>query len=626
MKESLILNGVHIGEHGFDPDKIIDDIKERAIDAGFNYVILRPGKRKIFEQKYFIEWAKYLAENQIYFAILYNVQYPPEGKESWLEPETVAKMKEIAGGYFLGETIGEPGSMYACKAPDYYINGDTTEWRKDQRNYRLRFDYENLSETHEEYVKTVSKFVDINKRSGMPNVMSVDATGFARYNIEAGIDIPILEAIPGNPDILIPNVRGVAKASKAKIWGTYFAHEWYGGVRHTDVLKMKRLELAYKHAYLCGSSMFVLESGDEKVSAYMPKEEMFGPDHFVCQNYRRVLRQMQDILNTDCRPADGPKVKVAFVSGLHDGWAGKWGRSSVFNQFYREEWGYNSAEHSWMMLDELGTKRTWDDVANYGDNDTSGAPAYGQYDIIPIEASVDVLSAYDYLIFLGWNTMTEENMEKLTEYVRRGGHLLMTAAHLNTSDVRGGKFKCVSGESVEALFGCRFTGEYRKTNGGVNFKYNSLDEKVLYPTYNTGGCDPLFSAGYTEYMRFGTTTGKAIAFESNGFQARNSDLPVLIENKVGEGVATLITSTSYPGDRAIYLFYRAVVREMISASARNCDIKVIGSDRLRYSVYEGNKVYLLNTDYDLPIEVKIIYAGKEQTVRLQSLELKSIEL
>ena len=335
---------------------------------------------------------------------------------------------------------------------------------------------------------------------------------------------------------------------------------------------------------------------------------------------------MQNIFNTDFRPAGGPKVKIAFVSGLHDGWAGKWGRSSVFNQFYREEWGYNSSEHSWMLLDELGTKRTWDDVANYGDNDTSGAPAYGQYDIIPIEAPVDVLSGYDYLIFLGWNTMTEENMAKLTEYVRRGGHLLMTVAHLNTSDVRGGKFKSVSGESIEALFGCRFTGEYRKTNAGVNFKYNSLDEKVLYPTYNAGGCDPLYSAGYTEYMRFGTTNGKAIAFSSESYQEKNSNLPVLIENKVGKGVATLITSTSYPGDRAIYLFYRAVVREMISASARNCDIKVIGSDRLRYSVYEGDKVYLLNTDYDLPIKVKIIYDGKEQMIELEALELKSVQL
>ena len=43
-------------------------------------------------------------------------------------------------------------------------------------------------------------------------------------------------------------------------------------------------------------------------------------------------------------------------------------------------------------------------------------------------------------------------------------------------------------------------------------------------------------------------------------------------------------------------------------------------------MYEGNKVYLLNTDYDLPIAVKIIYGEKERTVTLDSLELLAIEL
>ena len=69
-----------------------------------------------------------------------------------------------------------------------------------------------------------------------------------------------------------------------------------------------------------------------------------------------------------------------------------------------------------------------------------------------------------------------------------------------------------------------------------------------------------------------------------------------------------------------------LVREIITSSARNCDIRVISSDRLRYAVYEGNKIYLLNTDYDLPITVKIIHQGKEQLITLDSLEMKSIVL
>ena len=55
-------------------------------------------------------------------------------------------------------------------------------------------------------------------------------------------------------------------------------------------------------------------------------------------------------------------------------------------------------------------------------------------------------------------------------------------------------------------------------------------------------------------------------------------------------------------------------------------MKVIGSDRLRYAVYEGNKLYLLNTDYDLPITVKVFFGDREQSVTLESLELKILEL
>ena len=97
-----------------------------------------------------------------------------------------------------------------------------------------------------------------------------------------------------------------------------------------------------------------------------------------------------------------------------------------------------------------------------------------------------------------------------------------------------------------------------------------------------------------------------------------------MENKLGAGTATLITSVMYPGNNAVYPLYRAMVREFVSASARNADIKVVGSDRVRYAVYEGGKIYLLNTDYDVPAVVKVISKGEEKTIILEPLELKVI--
>ena len=118
MEKDFILHGIHIGEHGFDAENVIAEIKERCIDPGYNHVCIRP-RGPLFDQEYFVKWARYLTENKIYFSFLYLTQQAP-GVPSRITPETTAKIKEIAGDYFLGETIGEPGSAYASKLPGYY--------------------------------------------------------------------------------------------------------------------------------------------------------------------------------------------------------------------------------------------------------------------------------------------------------------------------------------------------------------------------------------------------------------------------------------------------------------------------------------------------------------------------
>lgn len=636
MKKDLILNGANIGEMSFDKDNMIAEIKSRCVDGGFNFLSIRP-RGTYIEQESILDWVKYLAENKIYFAFLYATQHAPEGKESWLTAETIKQMKEIAGEYYLGELFGESGSKYACWLPGYFagpeISGpqnadadvdpyDATIYVKRHRNFLVK-KYNDMKEAYEGFISVMSKFTETAKRLGTPGLFCVEANAFAKHNAAAGIDMPVLEICPGNSDVMVPIFRGTAKAFDAKRWGTYVAHAWYGGLRHDDPLKMKRLELTYKYAYLAGSGLFVLENGDSGVRSYgsdLPAESE------VCKNYRRVLDMMQEIIKNDERPVGGPKVKVGFVSGLYDGWSGKWGRPTLYNQFHSEEWGYNDPEYSWKLLFELNEKRSWSEPENYGEYDTSATPAYGQFDVVPIEADVEHLSKYDYLIFLGWNTMTEENMKKLTEYVRRGGHLVMSAAHLNTQTKRNGEYIPIDVELIEELFGCRHFGEIRRNAKGVKFRFDSLDERVKYPRYLKGGCDAMFSAGYADYLRFVTCNGKTIAYMADNFTERQYDTPAVIENKLGNGVATLFTSMNYPGNQAVYFAYRAIVREIISASSRECDIKVIGSDRVRWSVYEGNKIYLLNTDYDVPVIVKIIHGDNEQTVTLEPLELRSIQL
>jgi hypothetical protein len=67
LKHDVILNGIHIGEHGFVPEKIKQEIYERAVKPGYNFVTIRTRRVEEVPQHYFIEWAQYLTDNKIYF-------------------------------------------------------------------------------------------------------------------------------------------------------------------------------------------------------------------------------------------------------------------------------------------------------------------------------------------------------------------------------------------------------------------------------------------------------------------------------------------------------------------------------------------------------------------------------
>lgn len=619
MERDIVFSGVHIGEHSIDPANFINELRERCVEPGYNFVTIRTGynnNRPVIEDKYFIQWAKYLAENKVYFVFLYTIQHAPDGRKTALSKEIVAKMKEIAGEYFLGDMIGETGASHACKWEGYYNQG----FGPGKDPTKITTDYSDMKAASEGYVRAISEYMAIDRELDVPGTLSVEPTWLHRYNAEAGVDMPMLELMYGNPEALISCVRGVARANRSKLWGTYIAHEWYGGVRHEDTIKRKRLELGYKYAYLAGSNAFCLESGDEAIESY---GDVYGADSEICRDYTRMQNYIADYIRNDVRPKGGPKAQVAFVYGKYDGFGG-WGGSTVWNQFGREEWQHGEAEHSWRLLDEIGTKRTWNDLANFGENDLSAYPAYGTYDIVPVEADIETLSKYKYLIFLGWNSMTDETMDKLIAYVENGGRLLMSAAHLNCETKRGGDYILPDSKKLRKLFGAEFTGKTYKSNFGVKFTYRALDESAVYPGTKNFIVDPLYSAGGVEYAEIVPCGCSVTSRLADTFLNVERNLPVVIENRLGRGVATLAASVNYPGHPAFLPLYRALMREVITMSARECEIKVLGSDRLRWSVYEGGKIYLLNTDYDMPITVKVIRSGKEENISLAPLELKCI--
>ena len=62
----------------------------------------------------------------------------------------------------------------------------------------------------------------------------------------------------------------------------------------------------------------------------------------------------------------------------------------------------------------------------------------------------------------------KKSAKKLAEYVRRGGNLLMSMAHLNQNTKRNSDYLPIDNDIMEELCGVRFTGEVVSTNSGTN--------------------------------------------------------------------------------------------------------------------------------------------------------------
>ena len=71
-----------------------------------------------------------------------------------------------------------------------------------------------------------------------------------------------------------------------------------------------------------------------------------------------------------------------------------------------------------------------------------------------------------------------------------------------------------------------------------------------------------------------------------------------------------------------------MVKQILAASHRTADIKVIGSDKIRFAVYEDErkyKLYVFNSDYNMKQFVKVIFKGEEKELLIDSVGLEILE-
>ena len=607
MEKGFAVSGLHVGEHSFQPERLTEEFEARGI-GDLSFLTIRTRSEQV-EPRYFYEWARWCRDHQVYFMFLYTVQNAPKGKESQFTPEMVARMREIAGEYFLGDQFGEIGSVLGATPRGY------TDLRAGMPQGLA-----DMQEAHDTFLAELRRSAAIDQRLGMPGISMVEATALIRYTFQAGCTLPLLETMPGDPEFLISLTRGCAYAYDTPIWGTYIAQEWYGGLRNDDPLKYRRLKAAYRYAYLSGSHVVCLESGDERIQSFGYD---YPAEHPFCRAYRDESRAYERALREQPRPAAEPEVRVALVYGNLDAFT-SWQGGAVWNQYDRDEWSYGPAEWSWRITEDLRHARSWQEVENYGAEDLSAAPGFGLYDVIPADCPAERMRKYDTVIFVGWNTMTPEIYENLRIYVENGGHVLLTAAHLNTNVRRDGAFLPIFGGQTEDFLGCNITGTER-INYGVKFLRDCPKADVLWPLLPNGQSDPIGIAGVHTAAKTALTGAQASAVYHDTFSApTGAETPAVVEHRLGEGVVTLMTAAEYPGHNAVWPLYRMLVRELVTASHRRCPIHVRADDKLRFAVYrtaDTDAVCLLNTDFTNTADVTIEAYGETRRRRLEPCEV-----
>ena len=639
MKKPLHMRtGVNIGDYEFVPATILDVVKKYKFGKEngnlFNFLTIRVDwERPTSEQLY--EWAKYFGDNEIYFLISGN--FPRYGEQvPKITDEEMEKMGEIAGEYFMGNKLSEFGGFYATRGKGYT--------RKGGKTHHPIQGAKNCLEAKELYEREVSFIAERMRKNGSPKVGAVQAVTLTPYDYEAGVDFVVLELAPRNMEQIMSFGRGAARAFGKDTLGAWLAHEFYGGYHQFDPLKAKRFTMEYYSMYLAGIDYCCLESGYRGIHSHVDTEaaevklhpneatatfsgKPLPADHPLAKSYLKEAEDFAEFCNKDIRPGkNGPITKVAFVQGNLDGFG--WGNSSsLWGQYYDEKWGFAAPEFSYRILDEVYHSCEWNNAVNYGDYDYSHAPGYGLYDVIPATTPLEVMKRYEWVIFCGWNTMTPEIVETLKAYVAGGGKLFITAAHMRDSIDRAEKGNFVDG--LEELLGVKLFEDTFRCNDGFKFVKHSTVDGVMYPGTFKLTCDPAWSAGYTDYVKIEPTNATPVCYVTDAFLREDEYLyPVVTENKYGEGNVIFMATSEYPGAPEIYPLYKIMVKQILAASHRTSDLKVLGSDKFRFAMYEDEemyKLYILNTDFNFENRARVIF--KDQTIdkTIPSLGIEIIE-
>jgi hypothetical protein len=184
-----------------------------------------------------------------------------------------------------------------------------------------------------------------------------------------------------------------------------------------------------------------------------------------------------------------------------------------------------------------------------------------------MDGRLSTLAEYRALAFLGYNRYQKADAEKLVNYVSNGGRILLTRAHLTTSD----DFDSITSGKLAFEFG-----PMSFSKGEMRFKNSSYGGEVVSVCENYSIPDAVLDV-------------------------TDDGIPLVCVYRIGSGEVVLFNTREYPSHSAIRELYEDHMRRILKEELDRELVWGEGSDTVEFAVYKqedgSTHVYFLAVDW-----------------------------
>ena len=378
-----------------------------------------------------------------------------------------------------------------------------------------------------------------------------DASGGQRYCHMAGVDFIRAETMVPHTMHLCSLARTASEALAGGDWGVHIATQH--AMQPFFETQLGLFYLSLYQPYLMGANMFY----EEDSLFLMWKEERQCWDDALTKGKREILREFYHFAST--HPRQGKTYRpIAFLEGRYaapfNGFIcgnEQTPEYSVWGKFGLNDpaWGHNQVEKCRHLLDVLMPGALTHPLRQKFEKQRhffSGTP-YGDFDEVPVEATGSFFHNYKLLLNLGWNTMIEEDYEKLRSFVREGGILFSGLPQFGTQEKRDlSDFRLYNQGDLSEFCGIKVFGASQQNycgqwNGKLKnqIKDAELSSMPNKDSNEDGDC-------------------RLASIELAGAQVAAWDaatgMPLLTCYRYGKGLVYVITAWAYPGHEKLQQF------------------------------------------------------------------------